>query len=253
LKHAAKAIVTGNDPDAEDYAQIYFEHPNCSGGVETHKLFAPYAIRDLLTGCAPDGSKGYSYVEVLESMMQAGFWFWPDRLKAPIHAIAARLFWDWFRGGHYAWVKPDYGADDLLGPGDDILTLCSLGLIDPYDLVRTLVTSKTPQADDALTCPLNFLAQACTYVALDTYTQISTYQTATEVIAAILAKREALAFKDYVTPELVGNVFFKYAQTHPKMAQEISEFGRYYEVRMANTFERAANPVIAEWPEVPDV
>jgi hypothetical protein len=252
LRNAAEAVAAGKDPDIDGYAPIYFEHPNCSGGIETHKLFAPYGVRDLLTGCAPDGSKTFYYAEVLESMVRAGFWFWPEDLRTPFRAIAARLFWDWFRDGTYRWAQPDDAPDDLLGPGDDILTLCSLCLIDPYDLVATLVTLETPQSDEALNGPLNFSANACTYVAMDTGTLATPYQDATEDIAAILTAREATAFKKFETPAWVDATFFKYAQSHPKLAQELSEFGRFYDIEMQNTFHAAAKD-LPDWPVLPEL
>lgn len=253
LLRASNTVITGGNPSAKDYAQIFFEHPNCSGGTETQKLFAPFAVRDLLTGCAPGEGKGFFYADVVETFVQAAFWFWPERLKSSLRELAACLFWEWFRDGYYPWVKPDYDIDDLLGPGDDILCLCTLCQLDPYDLIRNLMTCGTPQADDALCGPLNFSTKACTYVGIDTGRETKTYQSATEDIAKILAIREAIGYETYVTTEWVETAFFKYANSHPTLAKDLSEFGEDYTTRMTETWLRASQSNMPDWPNLPVV
>lgn len=249
---AAKLTHQGGRPQAFDYSQIYFEHPACSGGVETHKLFAPYGLLDMMTGCPPEGSPKYNYPEMLETLVRSGFWFWPEKLKTPFRALAARMFWDWFIEGRFEGVMRAVEGD-YLGPGDDILTLCTLCQIDPHDIVRVLSDLHTPQADSALCGPLNFSATQCTYVAADTGAEQSRYQEATETIAATLASREASAFLYYVTEPWVDAAFFRQVETAPALAQDLSEFARYYDIRMQKLGDIAARPQAGAWPDLPVV
>ena len=250
---AAAKAQTGTAPRPEDYAQIYFEHPACSGGVDTIKLFTPYGLRDLLAGCAPEGFRPFSYPEVLETMVQSGFWFWPERLKALVRTLSVRLFWDWFKRGDYVWPIPDYADEDILGPGDDILRLCTLCQIDPFDLIASLSRCHTPQADDALAGPLNFSARDCTYVAADTSSDDKRYQHASRAIATTLAAREAQGFLTFATPQWLEQAFFRNCDTHPTLAKELSNFANYYSVNTITVFERANVPLLEAWPDLPNV
>lgn len=250
---AAKLVSAGGAPKPEDYAQIYFEHPGCCGGEETIKLFAPYGIRDLITGRPPAGFAPFSYPEVFETMIHAGYWFWPDAQIAAVRTLAMRLFWDWFGQGRYDWPTPDYRDDHLLGPGDDILHLCALSLIDPYDLVATLTTMHTPWADEALCGPLNFSGYATTYVAADTGRDDKRYREASDTIAQTLRTREATGFVELVTLDWAEHAFFRNTQAAPELAARMSEFANYYDIRMMDTVETAALPVTHIWPDLPQI
>lgn len=247
---AAKLTQQGGRPKAFDYSQIYFEHPACSGGEDTHKLFVPYGLIDLMTGCPPEGSEPHHYAEVLETLVRSGMWFWPDQIKIPLRALSMRMFWDWFEHGQFEGVTRVY-EDDHLGPGDEILTLCTLCQIDPYDMVRVLSGLHTAQADSALCGPLNFSAKECTYVAADTGVDDKRYTQATEAIGATLARREALAFLKYATVEWADAAFFRHTETAPTLAHDLSEFARYHDIRMQKLPQTAARPQLDVWPDLP--
>jgi len=245
---AARAIHAGKMPTPHEYGQIYFEHPDCSGGVDTIKLFTPFGLRELLTGQTEIVEDRFTCYEVIEKMVQSGFWWWPLDQQATVREVALCLFWDWFEDGHYAWPVSDRVKKGTLGPGDDILTLCTLCLIDPYDLVRVLSGLHKVQADAALAGPLNFSVSECTYVAKDTSTGSTIYQDATATIAETLKTREALAFCTYITQDWVEQAFFRSDTRSPGVAKELSEFGNYYDIRMLKTYEAVKVPELVTWP-----
>lgn len=251
LLTAAKLVADGGEPAPEDYAQICFEHPGCSGGEETVKLFTPYAVRDLLTGCPPEGFSEHSYPEIVETLVQSGFWFWPEMLKQPMRQFSIGMFWDWFERGHYPWRHMTYPNDPYLGPGDDILRLCSLCQIDPYDLVEQMSLLHTPWADAAMCGPLNFSVGECTYVAADTGKDTHPYQIATKAIADELGRREATAYMQFITKDWADAAFFRHTQTIPDLAQELSEFANYYEIRTVETVKACKTPALQSWPVLP--
>lgn len=250
---AARDVSAGKDPDTGDYGQIYFEHPHCSGGEDTIKLFTPFALRDLLTGMPPRGFPRLCSCEVVETMVRAGFWFWPQDQQAAVREIALCLFRDWFGEGRYAWPMPDYPPRNTVGPGLDILSLCTLCLIDPYEIVRDLRTRHGPQADGALAGPLFFSVDPCVYVARDASPGPTAYQDATTAIARTLAAREATAFLTYVTVDWTDSAFFRNESRAPHLAKALSDFGRYYEINVVTTREAALRPLLAVWPTLDEI
>ena len=246
----ARRAHAGQTPDAISYASIYFEHPHCVGGEDTIKLFMPFGLRDFLTGLSPTGSFSYNYYNIVETTVQSGFWFWPIYQQAAVRQLALCLFWDWFEHGQYDWTSLDYETADRLGPGEDILNLCTLCLIDPYDLVSVLSGLHTTQADAALAGPLNFSVNACTYVAKDTSSEKSDYQDATAAIAETLKIREATAFVDIVTKAWVDAAYFRNETRAPELAKEISKFGQDYDVRILDTLDDAYSPLLEAWPNL---
>ncbi|MFS4437439.1 hypothetical protein ACMA5I_04405 [Paracoccaceae bacterium GXU_MW_L88] len=253
IRRTARLAQKGEAPKPEDYVQIYSEHPNCSGGVETLKLFMPYGVRDFLTGKPPGDSSGFSYEEILESLVRSGFWFWPEELKAPLRLISQRLFWDWFESGSFSWPAPDYQKDDHLGPGDDILTLATLCQIDPYALVEALSTLHTPQADDVCASVLTFSADACVYVAADLSDDAAPYQSASKAIATTLRAREAQGFLDVITPDWLDDAYFRNAETYPRLAKSISDFALYFDSHSISRQTAAQQPCLVTWPDLPTI
>ena len=248
---AARLAQSGQTPAPEAFGQIYFEHPNCVGGEDTIKLFLPHGLKTMLTGTPPPGFGQYSYPEVIETTLRAGFWFWPPDLIAPLRALAARLFHDWFAESRFDWPVPDYAEDDLLGPGDDILQLCIACLIDPADLVHRLSTLHTPQADDALSAAGHFTPETPFYLSPETGAETPVYKPACDAVHASLAAREAQAVLTHVTPDWLQSAFHRNAETHPTLAATLSEFENFYEVQTVTLRQAADQTILRDWPDLP--
>ena len=251
---AARQARKGTCPPPESFAQIYFEHPNCVGGENTIKLFLPFGLQTMLTGTVPKGFSRYSYPEVLETTLMAGFWFWDPALIAPVRALAARLFEDWFTAGRFdldGWPHPDQPADDLTGPGDDILHLCAMTLIDPADLIQRLANLHTPWSDDVFGAPGAAAIHPPFYVSVDTGKNVQPYKTASEEIARTLRAREAQAICKAITPDWLRAAFFRREARHPKLAAELSAFEQYYDLKMVETRNNTEAPILSDWPNLP--
>ena len=250
---AARLAQTGTTPAPEAFGQIYFEHPGCVGGEETIKLFLPHGLKTMLTGMPPPGFGAYSYPEVLDTTLKAGFWFWDAAITTPVRAIAARLFHDWFRDGHYPWPQPDWQPDDLMGPGDDILQLCIACLIDPADLIAQLGTLTTPQADDALSAAGGFTTEPPFYLSPETGSDTPRYKPACDAITATMEARDAQAFLHYVTPDWLQQAFFRNEAAHPALAARLSKLENYYQIQTVETVKAAAQDMLEIWPDLPPV
>ncbi|TKW68729.1 MAG: hypothetical protein DI616_01685 [Paracoccus denitrificans] len=250
---AAHLAQQGKTPSPQDFAQIYFEHPDCVGGLDTIKLFLPHGIRTMLSGRPPNGFGSYSYPEVLEANLKAGFWFWPAKLIDPVRELAARLFWDWFRDGRYDWPRPEQGAEDMIGPGDEIMTLCIACLIDPADLIGALTTLKTTQSDEALSIAGSFAPENPFYISFETAREPAKYKPASDKIAVSLAAREAQAALSLVTPDWLRAAFWRHEAQQPKLAADLSEYEKYYDIKTAETRQRAGDPILTDWPDLPRV
>lgn len=253
---AARLAQRGTCPRPEQFAQIYFEHPRCVGGEETIKLFLPYGIQTMLTGTVPDGFGHLNYSEVLETALQAGFWFWRPDLIAPLRILAARLFEDWFTSGHYGldgWPHRAERPGDLTGPGDDILQFCTMCLIDPAELLQTLSDLHTPWADDTFSGAGSISIRAPFYVSMDTGQDEQPYTSASHDIARSLHAREARAFCHLITPDWLSNAFFRRDRDHPRLAKALSEFENHYDVKMIEIRKTAQAPIMSDWPDLPTV
>ncbi len=248
---SARIAQSGVTPPPEDFGQIYFEHPDCVGGEDTIKLFLPHGIKTMLAGCPPPGFGKFSYPEVLETMLRAGFWYWHPDVQAPVRALAARLFWDWFRDGVYDWPKIDPRPDDLLGSGDDILSLCLACLIDPADLIRVLMDLGTAQSDDALSIAGSFTPQTPFYVSFETGSDTPVYKPACDLITASLEAREAQAALQYVTRDWLQTAFWRHDGVHPDLAAYLSKYENYYDIETVDTRKHAAQDILTDWPKLP--
>jgi len=252
---AARRATSHEELRPEQFAQIYYEHPYCVGGPETHKLFLPYGLKSLLLGTVPPGFSGYP--DVLESALQAGFWFWPEPLITCLRPLASRLFIDWFENGQYGledWPNEKIPGDDLTGPGDDIMRLCSFALIDPKDCVEAIAGLGTPWADDALT--LSFYGNtvhAPFYCSPDTGLDSTEYKDACELIAAALSKREAVTVFDLITPDCLEKAFFRNADSHPTLAADLSKLLHNYEVESVRRSGDLKGEIDIDWPTLPIV
>lgn len=244
---AARDAYAGKVPETDEYRGIYYEHPDCVGGEDTIKLFMPHGLRGGLTGLPCNKGPDLRFHEVVDKAVQAGFWFWPEEQKAAVRQIGVCLFWAWFEDGQYDWAQHT-DQMDATAFGDDVLSLCSLCLIDPFDMVRILSELHTPQADSILAGPLNFSVTECTYVARDTHTKNQVYQDATAAIATTLQAREAAAFMAFITKNWTETAFFRNDRQHSQIAKDLSEFGTYYDIRMADTKKQAQQAQLMTWP-----
>ncbi|QBF34035.1 hypothetical protein CFI11_22910 [Thalassococcus sp. S3] len=244
---AARQISQGKTPSPRDFAQIYYEHPACSGGEETAMLFFPSAIETLLPHAPLDGFGSFP-PEILEGTMRAGFWFWPRPLIAAIHPLACRLFHDWFDAGRFDLSGLPDGAD----PKDAILELCAMALIDPAEIVAALAARGGFQADDAL---LNLFfgssLEAPFYCSADTQTDNETYLTAIKALTGSLQAHEARAVLDVITPSWLEAAFYRYADTHPRFARELSDANTYYDIKAMSARARAKQDDVPVWPDLP--
>jgi len=249
--HLARA---GQTPAHEDFAQIYFEHPNCVGGEDTIKLFMPYGLELMLTGTPPPGFGQYSYPERLDTALRAGFWFWPQELITPVRLIAARLFHDWFSEGRFdlkGGPHSDMPVDDLLGPGDNIMTLCIMCLIDPVDLIQRLGQMHTPWSDEMMTSVGNCTLESPFYLSTETGTKHGPYKAAADAIAASLAAREALGFLNIATREWLQLAFDRREQDYPALAADLSNLENYYDVQTVQIRKSSEGAILENWPDLP--
>jgi hypothetical protein len=251
---AAREVARGGAPAPEEFGQMYFEHPECSGGIDVVKLMFPRGVETMLVGTQPPGFAGYP--EVLENAFQSGIWFWPAPIRLALRAVAGRLFWDWFGQGHYGldgW--PVAGReDDTVGPGDDILKLCAAALIDPAHVVACLEKLETIWADDALTlCLLGASAAAPSYCAAETHEQDKQYLPAMEALFACLRAREAGAALEVVTPDWLQAAFFRYEISHPVLAAEVSKLENFYPIHTVEAVKAAQGPTMMEWLDLPQI
>lgn len=248
---AARQAQNGVTPKPEDFGQIYFEHPGCVGGEETIKLFLPHGLKTMLNGVPPPGFSDFSYPEVLDTTLKAGFWFWSPKLVTPVRALAARLFWDWFRDGEYTWLRMPHRDDDLIGPGDDIMQLCIMCLIDPADLIAALTTFENPQSDEALSIAGGFTLQSPFYFSYETGQDSSVYKTACDRITETLDAREAQAALHYVTPDWLRAAFWRHDAERPDLAAYMSKYENYYDIETVQARKAAAAPMMRDWPDLP--
>lgn len=248
---AARLAQTGVTPAPEEFGQIYFEHPNCVGGEETIKLFLPHAIKTMMTGCPPPGFSRFSYPEVLDTTLKAGFWFWAGDVQSHLRALVARLFWDWFRDGRYDWPMPDRCPDDLLGPGDDIMRWCIACLIDPADLISALMKLQTPQSDDALSIAGGFTTETPFYFSYETGSETPVYKPVCDQITASMRARETRAALHYVTPDWLQAASRRHEGTHQDLADYLSRYEKNYDIETVGARKHAAEPILKDWPELP--
>jgi hypothetical protein len=251
LLAAARAAAAGEAPMPEAFATIYFEHPGCSGGEETIKLFMPWGVEAFLH---PPPSAGPWPPEVMETALRAAFWFWPPEEVAALRALAARLFHDWFGAGRYEMgCAADVSAGSE-GPGDDVLRFCSSALIDPETLVEALAALGTPEADEALTLVLaGTTPEAPSYCSPDTSTGAETYRDAGRIIADALATREARAALRIVTPGWLEGAFFRHADANPALAADLSSMLHYHGVEAVDAARRAGGDPAPPWPGLPTI
>ena len=253
---AARLAQDGKTPFSEDFGQIYFEHPACVGGEETIKLFLPHGLKTMLTGTPPPGFGKFSYPEVLDTALRAGFWFWSPDLVGTVRALAARLFYDWFTRGHFGlqgWPHSGASSDELMGPGDDIMQLCIACLIDPADLIAHLVEMQTPWADEILTIVGSCTTETPFYLSMEAGRKDGPYKTAADAISASLATREARAALHYVTPAWLHAAFFRHDGVNAELAEYVSKYENYYEIETVGLRKRAGGTVMSDWPDLPVV
>lgn len=246
---AARMAQNGKTPPSQDFGQIYFQHPGCVGGEETIKLFLPHGIKLMLTACPPPGF-GKCSPEVLDTTLDTGFWFWSPHLQSPIRALAARLFWNWFRDGVYDWPKVQPRCDDLLGPGRDIMSLCIASLIDPAELIAALVTLDTPQSDYALSVAGSFTVKP-SYISFETGSDTPVYKPACDLITASMEAREAQAVLHFVTPDWLQKAFWRHDGMNPDLATKLSKYENYYDIETVETRQQAEHVILQDWPELP--
>ena len=247
---AAARRVRAGHPPGEGYSSVFFEHANCVGGENAIKLFAPYGLYDFLVQPKSWRRRPIWNGDVVEAIGRAGFWFWSDQEIACLREVALCLFWDWFEHGQYAWRLPDGTPNNGIWPGLDILQFCSLCLIDPYDLVRTLIALETVRSDFVLSAPPDFTVEPFIYVARDTHEDIKAYHDASTAISKTLATRAAIAFETFVSPDWLDQAFYRNEKRAPNVARKLSDLGRDYNLRTLETLETALDPVLEDWPRL---
>ncbi len=251
IKAAARQAQAGITPAPEEFGQIYFEHPGCVGGEETIKLFLPHGLKTMLTAVPPPGFDKMSYPIVTETMLQSGFWYWSPDLIAPVRQLAARLFIDWFEEGRFTWIQHDRQDDDLMGPGDDILELCVICLIDPADLIARLSRLHTPAADAAMSFSGGFVPDAPFYVSVESGSEEKVYKSACESIKTALETREARAFLHYITPDWLQSAFYRNEKSNPNLAADLSKLENYYQIQTVKEDRAAQKDMLMDWPVLP--
>ena len=252
LLAAARMVAGGEAPLPESFAPIYFEHPGCSGGEGTIKLFMPWGIEAFLHPPASTGPR--STPEVVETSLKAALWFWPPEEVAALRTLAARLFHDWFGAGRYELGSATDVPTGSEGPGDDVLRFCAATLIDPDALVEALVALGTPEADEALTLVLSGTTpQVPSYCSPDTSTGAEAYRDASRVVADALATRETRAALRLVTPDWLERAFFRHADARPELAADLSHMLHYHGVEIVGAVQRASGDPAPPWPDLPAV
>ncbi|WP_179379112.1 hypothetical protein [Jannaschia marina] len=249
LVTAARVAESGEEPAPRDYAQICFEHPECSGGIETIQLFTPHALRRFFYGVPFEGFPHFP--DIHETMTLSGRWFWPAPMQDALRQLAGRLLIDRFRHDLQPVPLSGTGALDADAIDDDILQFAHSALIDPRATLHWLATLGTAAADRALELGIdNAGPGAPSYCALDRggLDAPRPYLEATEAITATLSARAARATLEIVTEDWLEAAFFRNETRDPALAQSLSDTQRYFGVRTIRTREYAALPQRTEWP-----
>ncbi|MEL6586687.1 MAG: hypothetical protein AAFQ50_08480 [Pseudomonadota bacterium] len=141
------AIKGGARPDPADYSQILAEHPNCVGGPDAYRLTLVPALRDIWLHANTDTA--WWDTCLVEKLLMAGLWCWPEAQQAALRAVAARVVLDWITTGTCALWPHDSPAERI-HISDDILELALATLIDPEDLVAAAFAQETAHALDII-------------------------------------------------------------------------------------------------------
>ena len=218
------------NPAPQEFAQIWFEPVNCSGGVETIKHFVP---RGLETCFWVRGSGGFiETVELFDRLLTADLLVWPDAEIDALRGVVGRLFVDWFERGECALGEtapvdaPHAGCPwslDRGWPSERIVHAARAVRLDPADLVERLVACGTRQADAQLVkmvrgpvglpAPFGSATGGC---AAET----------SRALAAAITAREGRALLRHLTDAWFEDRFFRYEGSVPALATAVSDAQR---------------------------
>lgn len=126
----------------EGFAQIYFEHPNCSGGRDTFLHWLPRGLELTFLNAEQD------YFP-MEGAMQLGLWRWPKEEQDGLRAWFSSAASNWFDGGDPLPFERVMGR-----PGRDMDSYISARIVeallmlrvDPFDLFSWLARANSTRA-----------------------------------------------------------------------------------------------------------
>lgn len=130
----------------ESFRQIYFEHPNCSGGRDTFLHWLPRGLE--LTFLNFDHDFG-----LMEGAIRLGLWRWPKEEQVALRALFCRVALNWFTGGDpapFERVMRKTGRDMDTYVSERIVKALLMLVVDPFDLFAWLARANSTRARDVL-------------------------------------------------------------------------------------------------------
>ena len=126
----------------ESFAQIYFEHPNCSGGRDTFLHWLPRGLELTFLNFEND------YFP-MEGAMRLGLWRWPKEEQDGLRALFCSVASNWFDGGDpvpFERVTRKSGRDTDSSVSARIVEALLMLRVDPFDLFSWLARANSTRA-----------------------------------------------------------------------------------------------------------
>lgn len=126
----------------DSFSPIYFEHPNCSGGIATFKHYLPRAL-----DCAAFDMRLYPTLP--GQIARLGLLCWPRDEQQGLRNLFIRAAVDWFATGQPGGLGAQ-GPEDIKGAwlpaietAEILLSALTLLRVDPLSLARHMLSTDT--------------------------------------------------------------------------------------------------------------
>lgn len=205
----------------EAFSQIYFEHPNCSGGAATFLHWLPRGLELAFF-------QGRLDPDLTEQMLRINIWLRPAHEQEALRALFIRIARNWFETGHTAPLqlseepRTPRALDNV--SVQIIEALLSLR-IDPAALFAWLASLGTAQA---WSCLIERLGDSCllmipSYYVFDAGLDEEHAKPLTEAGVQAVDRIARHALHTQFPAERLTQLWLDWQQTDPLLAEQLAE------------------------------
>ena len=222
---ALRALADGQKVAAHRYARVFDEHPKCVGGEDTIRLVLPTALQDMWPSWRLIEPDWLHNIDVPDTALVAGLWYWPPEQIAALRDVAGRVFLDWIAQRPCA-LTADAPPEHREAISDDVLTLALTSLIDPVDLLEATLAHDTAEAMDMVTYYAMPSLEPPFYVAADIGSgeDDGPYTVACAQIAAMIQTRMAQAMVAQVSPDWTTDAVRRWKERDAQLARDLAAY-----------------------------
>ena len=220
---ALRALAAGQAVAPRSYGRVFSENPDCVGGADTIRLVLPSALGDLWPVWRLVEPDWVHTIDVLDTALVAGLWYWPEAQIAALRDVAGRVFLDWIAQRPCS-LTADVPPDFREAVSDDVLTLALVSLIDPADLLTAMLAHDTAEAMDVLTLCDSPSLEPPYYIAADTGPDAEgPYKAAYTQMIAMIQTRLGQAMVAQVSPKWIDDAVRRWKDRDADIARYLSK------------------------------